>query len=172
MDQIVSYQLQRATAPEISLSSKPVAVAPVALKLLRSLDKVYRDKSITANTQIEENCQFSGDERDLMELLGNLLDNAYKACRAAVSVSARIDNRDDHQLLTIAVEDDGAGIPETQRQAILNRGVRADTSQPGQGIGLAVTQEIVESYHGRLVIGESPLGGASFNVVLPGKSGL
>jgi two-component system sensor histidine kinase PhoQ len=71
--------------------------------------------------------------------------------------------------LELQVEDDGPGIPEGQRDAVLDRGVRADSTMPGQGIGLAVVRDIVTAYGGELRIGQGPtLGGARVGVRLPG----
>lgn len=169
MDQIVTYQLQRASSPQVSLTVKPVALEPLADKLMRTLEKVYRDKGVATEIDITSSCQFKGDERDLMEILGNLLDNAFKACRNKVALRGnRITAISGDSSLRVSIEDDGPGIPEEKRQDILLRGVRADTSQPGQGIGLAVALEIVESYRGKLEVEKSTLGGARFIIELPG----
>jgi two-component system sensor histidine kinase PhoQ len=101
-----------------------------------------------------------------MEVMGNLMDNAFKYGGSRVRVA--LATAADSQGVSILVEDDGPGIPATLREEILRRGTRADTLNPGQGIGLAVAKEIIDSYAGRLDIGESNLGGASFRVQLPG----
>jgi two-component system sensor histidine kinase PhoQ len=91
-----------------------------------------------------------------MELLGNLLDNAYKWCRGRVRVSAaRRKGR-----LEIAVEDDGPGISVEEAGRLMERGMRADETAPGHGIGLAVARQIVLAYGGTIEIRRSPLGGA------------
>lgn len=169
MDQIVSYQLQRATTPDTSLTVKPVNLARLSSKLLRTLDKVYAEKMVSVEVHIPAHLQFMGDERDLMEVLGNILDNAFKACHTKVSLSAQLVPQSDPHQLQVSVDDDGAGIEQASRNNIIERGVRADTSQPGQGIGLAVAVEIIRSYQGQLSIQESPLGGARFSFTLPGQ---
>jgi two-component system sensor histidine kinase PhoQ len=108
--------------------------------------------------------RFRGDEADLLEMLGNVLDNACKWCRTQVRVSATLNGA----RLSLSVEDDGAGIADADAHRVQERGVRADQSVPGQGIGLAVTRDIVEAYDGEITIGSSKLGGAAVTLVLPG----
>jgi two-component system sensor histidine kinase PhoQ len=163
MDRIVGYQLQRAATAAPSTLAVPVLLRPLAAKILNSLEKVYFDKGIMASVLIDEALAFRGDEGDLMELLGNLLDNACKWCRNAVQISAASDEK----TLTIAVEDDGPGIPPELAQSILKRGVRADESIPGHGIGLAVVRDIVQAYGGTVEIGPSSLGGAALKLRFP-----
>jgi two-component system sensor histidine kinase PhoQ len=92
-----------------------------------------------------------------MEVLGNLLDNAFKWCRNRVIVGAHTDAVS----LTLSIQDDGPGIHPSGAEKILQRGVRIDESTPGHGIGLAVTADIVEAYQGSIRIESSVLGGAS-----------
>jgi two-component system sensor histidine kinase PhoQ len=165
MQYIVDYQLQRAaTAGPASPLASPLALSPVAKKIITSLDKVYHDKKISALLRIEPGLDFRCDHGDLLELLGNLLDNAYKWCSSKVELQAG--NEDGY--LTLRVEDDGPGIPAEEAANILQRGVRADQSTPGQGIGLAVVASIVQAYGGEIRIAASPLGGACVLIRLPG----
>ncbi len=99
-----------------------------------------------------------------MELCGNLMENAFRLCISEVIVTATIDS-EGHSIL--CVEDDGPGVDESLKARIIQRGVRADTQSPGQGIGLAVCNEIVSSYHGLLSITESELEGAKFTIKIP-----
>lgn len=163
MDRIVAYQLQRASTSGRSALAAPVAVRPLIERLLRSLDKVYRDKGIEASLRGEAAAAFRGSEDDLMELLGNLLDNAYKFASRQVRVSASV--RDGE--LDLLIEDDGPGIPEAEVPTILSRGGRLDEAVPGQGIGLAVVGDIVRAYDGRLEIERSDWGGARLRCRLP-----
>lgn len=165
MQHIVDYQLQRAaTAGPASPLAAPLPLRPVAEKIIASLGKVYHDKKVSAQLDIDHGLNFRGDRGDLMELLGNLLDNAYKWCNTRVELRAGAEAGH----LTLAVEDDGPGIPVEEAARILQRGVRADQSTPGQGIGLAVAASIVQAYGGEIRISASPLGGASITVRLPG----
>ena len=100
-----------------------------------------------------------------MEVLGNLLDNAYKWCKQRVIINAAVAQ---DQGLRLSVEDDGPGITPQKADAVLQRGVRGDSSNPGHGIGLAIVQDIVRVYKGTLTIEESrTLGGAKITLFLP-----
>jgi two-component system, OmpR family, sensor histidine kinase PhoQ len=167
MDQRVSYQLRRARASGATgLGVEPVPVAPIVTDLKQTLDKVYRDKGVVCEIRVADRAVFQGDPGDLTELLGNLLDNAYKYCRRRVAVRAAM-QRD---RLIVTLGDDGPGIEADEAERLLERGVRADESVPGQGIGLAVVRETVALYGGTLEVGRSPLGGAEIRVVL-GRAG-
>ena len=82
------------------------------------------------------------------------------ARRARSAASSRLPPSD-------ALEDDGPGVPPDQRARILKRGERLDRQHPGQGIGLAVVKDIIESYDAELTLGDSSLGGASFRIHFP-----
>ena len=164
MDDIVQYQLQRAATSGRSVLAGPLPVRPVLNRILASLAKVYQARAVMVRVEESEGASFRGDEGDLMELLGNLLDNAYKWCRNEIRVEARCEGRRLH----LRVDDDGPGMDESQVGEILRRGVRLDQATPGHGIGLAMVRDIVDAYEGRLHIGRSPLGGASIRLHLPG----
>jgi two-component system sensor histidine kinase PhoQ len=165
MDQIVAYQLQRAATSGRSALLQPVPIAPLLERLRQSLGKVYGQRGLQLELRVDAQLRCRADEADLMELCGNLLDNACKWASARVLIQAA--PRADGTGLELQVEDDGPGIPEHQREAVLGRGVRADSTLPGQGIGLAVVRDIVAAYGGELVIDPSPeLGGARIRVCL------
>ena len=155
MQSTITHQLSRASVTGPVIVGRRVDVATVVERLLRALTTAYRERNVRVDVDLPEPCEVRGDERDLMEILGNVLENAFKYTRSRVRISAAVDGG-----LTIRVEDDGPGIPPEVRGAVLNRGTRADEIQPGQGIGLAVVAELVALYHGKLAIAESPLGGA------------
>jgi two-component system, OmpR family, sensor histidine kinase PhoQ len=163
MDQRVSYQLRRARATGATgLGTEPVAVAPIVEDLKQTLDKVYRDKRVRCAVDVAPNAVFRGDPGDLTEILGNLLDNGYKYCKARVRVTAH----STPDRLVITVGDDGRGMTAEEAATLFQRGKRADESVPGQGIGLAVVRETVELYRGTLGVGRSELGGAELRVEL------
>jgi two-component system sensor histidine kinase PhoQ len=158
MGEIVEYQLRRARAGAAHAGrlAPRVPVGRTVERLAASLAKVYRDKPVELELHLDRDPGFQGSEADLMELLGNLLDNAYKWCRGRVRVSAaRRKGR-----LEIAVEDDGPGIGVEEAGRLMERGMRADETAPGHGIGLAVARQIVLAYGGTIEIRRSPLGGA------------
>lgn len=157
MMRIVERQLQRAGAANGSATLPPIAVRPVVERITVSLAKVYRNKNVSVTNQIPPELRIRCDEADLIEILGNLLDNAFKWCNTRVDIQG---GKDGHRLV-IGLHDDGPGIGVEYIEHILQRGGRADESTPGHGIGLSVAADIVEAYQGRLRIATSPLGGAA-----------
>ena len=123
--------------------------------------KVYAERAPQLTREIAANTVFYGDEGDLLEILGNLADNACKWCERQVVVRAWPVERDGRAELLVEVEDDGPGIPAEQVPLLLGRGQRADPTVAGHGIGLAVVRDLVEEvYYGHLEIGRGALGGA------------
>jgi two-component system sensor histidine kinase PhoQ len=160
MARLIEYQLQRAAASGRAPLAAPVELKPIAEEIIAALAKVYADKGVSVTLDVSA-ASFHGDPGDLTEMLGNLLDNAFKWCRGQVRVSARLISRSEamRPSLEIAVEDDGPGIAEDMKSRILQRGVRADQTTPGHGLGLAMVQDTVALYRGELVLESSTLGG-------------
>ena len=159
IDQIIEHQLKRAqTAGQFSWHLG-VQILPVVEKLIKTLAKIYQENNLSFAVEVEKKAIFKGDEADLMEILGNILDNACKAAKHNIAIKAVYTN----QKLTIEISDDGKGIDESQQAVILSRGGRADTYQAGHGIGLAIVNDLVKSYQGQLCISNSHiLSGATF----------
>lgn len=163
ISQQIGYYLHRASmrTDSMLLSRELHPVAPLLDNLTSALNKVYQRKGVNITLDISPEISFVGEQNDFMEVLGNVLDNACKYCLEFVEVSAR--QTDDH--LHIFVEDDGPGIPQSKRDLVFDRGQRADTLRPGQGVGLSVAREIVDQYEGKILPGDSPLGGAKMDVI-------
>lgn len=165
MNSIVQHQLQRAAASGRITLMTPVEIAPLVERLLATLEKIYGDKRIEVQCSLAKEARFRGDQADMMELLGALLENAFKYGKGQVRVSLTAEQR-----LRVEIEDDGPGIPAHLQQEMLRRGTRMDENAPGQGIGLSVANEIVQLYRGELLLEESDLGGARVVVLLPAAS--
>ena len=167
MDRIIGWQLRRAAAGAAAggVGIAPVTVAPVASDLAATLDKVYPDRGISCELDIPEEIRFRGDEGDLQEILGNLLDNAWKYGRGSVRCSAAAASPG---MIALRIEDDGRGLDPARATEALARGARLDESHPGQGIGLAVVNELVAAYGGEVTVERSALGGTAVTVTLPG----
>ncbi len=169
MNGIVEYQLKRASSSEFSVIHKAVEVEKTLSRLHQSLQKIHADRKLNITWKLESGVEFYGDEGDLFELLGNVLDNAFKwanrdiLCRTS---SIRKANAV-HDGLVIEIHDDGPGINPKDREEILKRGVRLDERAPGQGIGLSLVSEIVGRYSGTLDISSSPLGGVLLKIEFP-----
>ena len=162
IDNIIQRQLKRASAGKSGWQA-PIAVWPLLLKLADAMDKVYGHKHLTISLDGNDEAVFKGDQTDLMELCGNVLDNACKAANSIVNVTV-VENK---EWLTVTIEDDGPGIPESERSTLLARGTRLDAYAEGQGIGMAIVSDLIAIYEGKLHIEKSPLGGASIQIKLP-----
>ncbi len=171
MNQSVEYQLQRAAASGRTAMTTPILIDPVVQKFMASLSKAYHEKPVAWSTEIVPSTLFRGDQSDLMEVIGNLIDNAFKWSRSHVTLRA-FPTRNDGSAqpgLIIEVEDDGPGIAPAKLGSVLRRGVRADSATAGHGIGLAVVREIVEAiYGGTITIDRGALGGARIRLQFPG----
>lgn len=169
MDEIVAYQLSRAVTSGRQRFAVPVTIEEPAEAIVRSLEKVYADRQVLCEFDIDPQARFYGEEGDLLELLGNLLENAFKWAAHHVELSARklgpIGAR--RPGLELVVEDDGPGIPEDQVERLLQRGVRGDERVRGHGIGLSIVQDIVKAYRAEFSVTRSALGGASFALRFP-----
>jgi two-component system sensor histidine kinase PhoQ len=162
----IQRQLKRAVAGTSSTFEQAVPIKPVVDKLFNAMDKVYADKHLTLTHDIQHQAlSFNGDITDLMEILGNVLDNACKAAAKQVTLSVLTSLNK----LQIHIEDDGPGIPKNKRKQLLERGTRLDSYKEGQGIGMAVVADLVSAYQGKLEIKKSDLGGAKLIFIFPIK---
>ncbi len=162
MEGVVTHQLSRATVAGPVVVSRPVDIARLAERLIRALKTAYTDRGLAVEVRLPPALSVRGDERDLMDIFGNLLENAFKYTRSKVRISGQ-----SGAMAVMRIEDDGPGVDAAIRDDILNRGARGDQVQPGQGIGLSVVSELIQLYGGAFKIGASPLGGASIEVRLP-----
>jgi two-component system sensor histidine kinase PhoQ len=166
MESTVTHQLSRASVSGPVIVGRAVPVHSIVSRLLRALDKAYTERGIDVENLVAANLEVRADERDLMEMLGNVLENAFKYTRSRIAVSSCESADPDVSKIEIIVEDDGPGIEPGLRREVLNRGTRADLAQPGQGIGLAMVMDLVAAYAGKLEISESRWGGAKVVLIL------
>ncbi len=127
----------------------------VMTRMTESYSKIY-SKEITIDVQ--KDIIFNGDEADLYEILGNIIENAYKFSKHHIHIILNDD---------IIIEDDGPGIPQENIQEVLSRGVRIDETIPGTGIGLSIAKDIIELYNGSLTLSHSALGGLKVIIHIP-----
>jgi two-component system sensor histidine kinase PhoQ len=157
---------------------KPVAVQPVLQRIIDAYSRLPRPGvevlargELTIDTSgIAADAVFHGDERDLQDLFGSLLENSLKYCRGRIAVSAQMQMEAGQNWLRLTIGDDGDGIPAGYEREILQRGARADTANVGQGLGLSIVVAIISAYGGSLHTDRAPLGGALFLIKLPGGS--
>jgi two-component system sensor histidine kinase PhoQ len=163
IDQIVRYQRHRAAVAGGGSVSRRVALTAIVQRLLLSLDKVHQHRGIKSRIGGSDQAWLRADEGDMLELFGNLLENAYRFADTLVAVEIE----DSMDRVTVSIADDGPGLPDGEIDRLMQRGQRADSQHPGEGIGLAVVDEIIGQYRGSLHIERSRLGGAGFRVSLP-----
>ncbi|MDZ7752807.1 MAG: ATP-binding protein [Gammaproteobacteria bacterium] len=134
-----------------------------AADLVATLEHIHRDAGLGLETRIVGDEAFPADREDMMELLGNLLDNAFKWAAQRIELTVE----SSPETLTITLDDDGPGVPEEQLETLARRGRRLDETREGHGLGLAIVRDIVDFYGGGLAIGPSPgLGGLRVQVRL------
>ena len=156
MGRHVKRELGRARlSGALALVRIPVPVRPLLAKVAVALRRISADRNVTFSIDATDDLVFIGDENDLLELVGNLADNAAKWARSKVVLRAFRDRR----MLTVAVEDDGHGIPEGVETDLLLRGKRLDETTDGSGIGLSIVAKIAENYGGSVSLVRRPDGG-------------
>jgi signal transduction histidine kinase len=161
----VDYHLSRAqAAASVQVPGMRTAVEPVIQGLVRVMRRVHADRQIEIVLLPDPaNLVFRGEEQDLQEMLGNLIDNASKWANSRIEIQVK----DKAGKLQVNVDDDGKGIDKTERARVLKRGVRADEQVPGTGLGLAITSDLARMYCGDLVLSKSSLGGLQATLILP-----
>lgn len=136
--------------------------------LVATLRRIHRERNPRIEVRVPPNSGFSGDRDDLLELLGNLLDNACQWATSTVWLTVGANATE----LRVRIEDDGPGCPPEQLELLRQRGARIDESRAGHGLGLAITSDIVTQYGGTLRLGRSSeLGGFLAEVALPDPVG-
>ena len=165
---LIGTRLERAGASTRRTMAEPVEVEPQLQRIIDSLQKVYSHKMIEVTGTMEPGVVFHGEKRDLLELMGNLLDNAFKYGESQVRISGgALEPGNPRPGLRLSVEDDGPGIEESQWAHLLQRGARGDERAEGHGLGLAIVVELVQAYGGELDIAHSEMGGARVDIRIP-----
>jgi signal transduction histidine kinase len=166
----IDHHLDRArVSAGIAVVGAVTDTKPVIEALARAMEKVHRDRAIRIELSLVD-VSFRGEQQDLEEMVGNLLDNACKWAAGQVSVSVTADGRKNDaepSQLRVVVEDDGPGLSPKQREAALRRGRRLDETKPGSGLGLAIVSDLATLYGGALSLGSAPLGGLRAELTLP-----
>lgn len=165
----VDWHLARARADAAGgVPGQRAAVEPVVQGLLRVMARVHAARGLQIRTgPLANGAHFAGEEQDLQEMVGNLLDNACKWARSTVSISVSVDVKDAATGLRVRIEDDGPGIADDARARALARGGRLDESVSGSGLGLAIVADLARSYRGELRLERAESGGLRAELRLP-----
>ncbi|MGO4402937.1 sensor histidine kinase [Bosea sp. RAF48] len=164
----VQYYLDRARAAALSGALGGVTeVVPSLEALLRTFMKISQDREIAGSHAVPKTLRFRGEKQDFEEMLGNLLDNAFKWASSKVEVSLESGKADDNEKMALLIDDDGPGLPHGAMAEVLKRGRRLDEATPGSGLGLSIVVDLAKLYGGELTLQRSPLGGLRARLVLP-----
>lgn len=164
MQKHIDYYLRQArVAARGGVVGVRTEIAPVVDDMLRTLSKMHRDKVVDAETRGDRALVFRGERQDLDEMLGNLMENAFKWAKEKVRITTRSDSGN----VVIEVEDDGPGIPAEARARVFGRGNRIDEAKPGAGLGLSIARDIAGMCGGGITLGESDMGGLKASLRLP-----
>lgn len=159
----IEYQLQRAVISGHKFLSQGTPLIQILDMVLEAMNKIYSDNPSKVVVSMSKDTLFYGDENDMLEILGNLLDNAFKYGDGEIHITAKQTDQE----LTIDIEDNGRGFSRYDQNRIFNRGERLDQQGLGQGIGLAVVYDILHGYKGNISASSSQLGGAMFRLTFP-----
>jgi len=177
-EQVTVYLDRARMAASAGTLGRVTPVEAIAEPLVRTIERINRDKGIAIELAIAPGSKFQGEKHDLEEMLGNLLDNACKWGRKRVFLSVRVEAPEARprgsvaagaagKRLKIAVEDDGPGVAAEERERIGKRGVRLDERMPGSGLGLSIVGDLAASYRGAMRLDASPHGGLQVVLDLP-----
>jgi signal transduction histidine kinase len=178
----VARQLERARiAARSTVVHSVIDVPPVVTALARTMEKLHRERDIAIDVDVPPQANFRGEQQDLEEMIGNLVDNACKWAQSRVAIEVIADRPatagDDRDLngdsiaksrVRIIVDDDGPGLSPAEREQVALRGQRLDETKPGSGLGLSIVVELAKLYGGGLTLGTAPIGGLRTELALPG----
>jgi len=171
----VQRHLERARiAARTAVVSTTLEVAPVVSVIARTMEKIHLERNVAIRAQLNDEVRFRGEQQDLEEMLGNLIDNACKWATAKVDIEMFVlsaPRLGGVPFFRVQVDDDGPGLAPAEREEVLTRGKRLDESKPGTGLGLSIVLDLAKLYNGTLKLGNSPLGGLRAELVLPAAQG-
>lgn len=164
----VQYYLDRARAAALSGALGGVTeVVPSLDALIRTFTKISQGRGIAGSHKVPAATRFRGEKQDFEEMLGNLLDNAFKWARSRVEITLDADQEAQTGRMALLIDDDGPGLPDGAMADVLKRGRRLDEATPGSGLGLSIVVDLAKLYGGELSLERSPLGGLRARLVLP-----
>jgi signal transduction histidine kinase len=172
MQEQVQHHLERARiAARVAVPGTVVAVAPVIEAVIRTMQKIYRDRGLEIAGRFVSDAKFHGEQQDLEEMVGNLVDNACKWAASRVEIEATgafTASPGSRAYFRLIVDDDGPGLsPQARQEVLTQRGRRLDESKPGSGLGLSIVSDLAHLYQGRIELGTAPLGGLRVELLLP-----
>jgi signal transduction histidine kinase len=160
----VDYHLAHARAAASGATPGTQCVVAASVEgLARTIERLHAGRGISLDVRVTPGDSVRVQREDLDEMVGNVLDNACKWANSRVALTSE---KNDNSMV-ILVDDDGPGLAPSLREAVLQRGVRADEAAPGSGFGLAIVRDVAELYGGSILLEQSPLGGLRARLTLP-----
>ena len=162
--QVDAHLARARAAAAVRATGLATPALPIVQALVRTMARLHAGRQVQFS--VAEGAQaglFRGEEPDLYEMLGNLLDNAGKSARQQVQVDVQCADGQ----LCFTIDDDGPGIAPELRQRMFARGVQLDEQRPGSGLGLDIVRTLAHTYGGRIEVLDAPLGGARLRLWLP-----
>ncbi|MEQ8559745.1 MAG: HAMP domain-containing sensor histidine kinase [Henriciella sp.] len=167
MQRHIEHHIARARAAAVArMPGVRTPLAEAVQALAAAMRRINANSSVTLTLDVPENLYVACDPQDFSEILGNLVENAYRYARRSVHVSARFD--EDGEMISLRVEDDGPGLPIEAHQVVLQPGARWDEARSGSGLGLAIVNEMVSLYGGQTKLEDASQGGLRVHLLLPG----
>ncbi|MGF1752343.1 sensor histidine kinase [Vibrio makurazakiensis] len=165
MDSLIQSQLKRASLGVKGITTNTIQIKPTLDSLVGMFSKIHAEKEIEFVTNYASQQTLPLSKEDLMEVLGNILENTFRFANRQVLF--KVSDFDDQVLIEIS--NDGPAIDNATSQALFQRGVRADQQNPGTGLGLALCDEIIHSYKGAIWFDtpEHPSMGVTLKILLP-----
>lgn len=166
----VNHYLDRARiAAQSNVIGAVTDVGPAITRLVRAMRRIHGDRGISLDCAGLDGARFKGEQQDLEEIVGNLVDNACKwaKTRVDISVAHEAPGEETPGRLTIRIDDDGPGLTAAEMEAAAARGKRLDETKPGSGLGLSIVTDLVALYQGAFRLSRSPVGGLRAEVDLP-----
>lgn len=183
MQNQISHHLDRARmAARVGVVGSLTEIYPPLKALERVLNRIYQEKGIKFELSCPEDAKFAGEQQDFEEIVGNLLDNAFKWAKSQVHCSIETNtwaenkpqaqktkqkSRPTPQMLSVIIEDDGPGLSKEEQQEVRKRGKRLDETVPGSGLGLSIVTDLVDLYGGKVELSNAKIGGLRVKIQLP-----
>jgi len=170
-DQVTRHLERARMAARVAVVGTLTDVRGVVMALARTMAKIHHDRDIAIDIDAPEGVRFRGEQPDLEEMVGNLVENAFKWAQSRVAIevfSQQSGPRDERRVVHILVDDDGPGLSPQEREQVARRGRRLDESKPGSGLGLSIVVELASLYGGALSLGTASIGGLRADLTLPG----
>lgn len=172
-DQVNLYLDRARMAARSRAIGTVVEIGPVIGGIARTLERIHTDRDLTAVLGGDMAAKFRGEKQDFEEIMGNLLDNAFKWAKSTVTITASLNTNlatgagQEGRAIAIMVDDDGPGLPAKRRADALKRGKRLDETKPGSGLGLSIVAELAALYGGEVRLDDAPKGGLRVVLTLP-----